>query len=338
MHELIEKKENLAFRRRCIAHLRSFFEEKGFNEVETPLLVRHPGMEPNLDPVSTQLFLNERHVDAYLITSPEYHMKRLLAAGYGDIWQLTSSFRDGEERSSLHSTEFKMLEWYMLDADYRAMANMTEELITSFVEVFHDGAFIYKECEISSAEFFERITCEHAFEKYANLSLRDLYGNKERFIEDAQAQGFDIDLEEATEDIFYKVFLQKIEPELGKFKPTFLLDYPSEMAALSKIKKEDPLFCERFELYISGIEIANAFTELTDPKEQLKRLKSEQIQRKELGKEVLEIDRGFIEALEYGMPESSGIALGFDRLVMILASEKSIDRVQYFSTNSLFKT
>lgn len=311
--------------------VRAFFEEHSFVEVDTPTLVKHPGMEPNLSPIKTSVELSGEKQDAFLITSPEYHMKRLLAEGYKKIWQLTSSYRGGEERSMLHSSEFKMIEWYMTGSDYTDMASFAEEFVKFLVTKIHGKKHVYQECEMHTEEFFERITCEEAFQKYANLSLRDLYENKKQFIEDAGSEGFGVNEEQSTEDIFFTIFLQKIEPELGKHKPAFLFDYPAEMAALSKIKESDPMWCERFELFIAGIEIANAFSELVDPKEQEARLKNEQEERKELGKEAFEIDRRFIEALEYGIPKSSGIALGFDRLVMILAGAESIEQVQFFS-------
>lgn len=311
--------------------VRAFFDEHGFVEVDTPTLVRYPGMEPNLNPIKTSVELAGEQQDAFLITSPEYHMKRLLAEGYEKIWQLTSSYRDGEERSALHSSEFKMIEWYMAGSDYADMASFTEEFLKFLVSKIHGEKHEYQECEIHTEEFFERITCEEAFQEYANLRLRDLYINKKQFIEDAGSEGFDVNEDQSTEDIFFTIFLQKVEPELGKYKPTFLFDYPAEMAALSIVKEDDPMWCERFELFISGVEIANAFSELVDMKEQEARLKKEQEERKELGKEVFEIDRRFIEALEYGIPKSSGIALGFDRLVMVLAGAESIEQVQFFS-------
>lgn len=316
-------------RQQTLENVRNFFALKNFLEVQTPTLVNLPGMEPNLDPLSVNIPINNKKNRGYLITSPEYHMKRLLSSGFQKIWQLSSSFRGNEEKSPLHAVEFKMLEYYAAGMDYNKMADFTEELVKEMVLSKKKSLHTYQECKIEKEKPFEKITCKQAFKKYCNLNLDALYKNKSEFI--GSAKKYDLNPSQSTEDIFWIIFLQDIEPHLGKKRPTFLFDYPAEMAALSKIKENNRLYCERFELYISGIEIANAFTELTDPKEQLDRLEKEKRERVNSNKEVYEIDKEFIKALELGMPESSGVALGFDRLVMIAAQKESIHEVMFFS-------
>ncbi|MBU1119053.1 EF-P lysine aminoacylase GenX [Patescibacteria group bacterium] len=321
-----KKKEILKKRMQIQKSIRCFFDQKGFMEVETPKLVSLPGMEPNLTPFRTSLLRNKKNHDAYLITSPEYHMKKILCSGMKKIWQMCPVFRNAEEKSPYHNPEFTMIEWYITGGNYKSMADFTEELVLYISQGF---AKLQKP--------FEHITCREAFLAYTGLHLEELYQDKDTFIKKAQGIGYAVTVRDETADIFYKIFLKDIEPHLGKKKPTFLFDYPAEFAALSKIKKDNPLFCERFELYIDGIEIANAFSELTYPKEQKERLQKERQERKELGKEVYDVDTGFIDALEYGMPKSSGIALGFDRLVMVLTGTKSISEVMWFSGEEVFE-
>lgn len=324
-------KEKALIQNRMLKNMRAFFDAQNFLEVMTPSLVDTPGMEPNLDPISAVVPQNHSTKKGFLITSPEYQMKRLLSSGLEKIWQLCSAYRGNEEKSPLHATEFKILEYYIAGIDYLEMADFTEKLVKAMILPDVKSSHVYRECTIQDDHRFKRISCKDAFKKYLNVNLDHLYTNTEKFIKTLQKKGFDVNKNQSTEDIFWTIFLQYIEPRLGHQRPEFLFDYPSEMAALSKISKNNPLYCERFELYISGIEVANAFSELTDPNEQLKRLKNEQKERLALKKEVYEIDNKFIKALELGMPESSGVALGFDRLAMIAANKESVHDVMFFS-------
>lgn len=237
-------------------------------------------MEPYLDPLKTErmdVWGSKR--EAYLITSPEYSMKKLLAAGYGDIFTIVSCFRNGESPSRLHNTEFKMLEWYRVDADYNDIMADTENLI-----------------------------------RFVNGSDKLDY------------QGKRIDL--APPWPRRKYTGKEIEKDLGRDRPVFVVDYPASEASLAKINKSGK--AERFEVFIGGMEIANAFSELTDPEEQKRRLEEERKKRKELRKPDYPVDKTFLGALEYGMPEAGGIALGIDRLIMLLTDSRSLQDVILF--------
>lgn len=294
--------------------IRAWFKKNNFLEVFTPQLVRLPSMEPNLTPFKTEvLSFKGKKTPAYLIMSPEYAMKRLLADGFENIFQITSSFRNCEDNSQLHNLEFKILEWYRPQADYMDIAKDTEKLIYSINQKKY---LIYQNKKIDLTPPWEYLTCEQAFKKYAGVDLKELIQQKN------------------FEDNFYKIFLTHIERKLGQNKPTFLIDYPLSMASLSK--KKNKFWAERFELYIAGIELANAFSELNDWQEQYQRLKQERLERKKLGKEDYAIDMEFINALKKGMPKAGGIALGIDRLIMLLLNKTSLEEVILFPTKTAF--
>jgi lysyl-tRNA synthetase class 2 len=298
-------RQNLEKRAAVIKAIRAFFDSRGYLEVETPIMVAKPGMEPHLEPFETETRdpKGNRH-RSFLITSPEYAMKKLLVAGFPKIYQLTKCFRNGEDFGGRHNPEFTMLEWYRAGADYRDLMEETEELVAAA------GNAVGR----TFAWPFERLSVETAFRKYADRDALEL-------AED--------------EPEYHQIFLNEIEPKLGEDRPTFLHDYPASMAALSRTAK-DPRFAERFELYIDGLEIANAFSELTDAKEQKRRLEDEREFRRKLGRNPYDLDLDFIAALESGMPESAGIALGVDRLVMALLGEKDIGRTLAFPASGIY--
>ncbi|MBI4133298.1 EF-P lysine aminoacylase GenX [Candidatus Uhrbacteria bacterium] len=287
--------------------IREWFLREGFVEVETPVLVRAPGQEPYLNPLET-VVRDERgtEVAAYLITSPEYALKKLLVAGFPKIFELARCFRNGEPRGRLHNPEFTMLEWYRAGTDYRGIMEDCERLVY----------FIAQQLPITNYQlpvtFFappwERLSVRDAFNTYADTDLEAV----------------------ASDDEFFKIFLSKVEPHLGRSQPTILYDYPASMAALARIKRDDPRYAERFEVYINGIELANAFSELGDADEQRERFLSEQETRRGAGRPIHPIDEEFLAALKAGLPECGGIALGVDRLAMVLLDAKSIREVVFF--------
>lgn len=307
-------RRNLELRAKAVAAIRAFFDARGYLEVETPLLVAKPGMEPHLDPFRTEIRHPQgaRH-DAWLITSPEYAMKKLLAAGFPKIFHLGKCFRNGEDFGGRHNPEFTMLEWYRAGTDYRGIMEETEELVAHVDDAVISNLHGREDLKSRISRPFERLTVEESFR---------LVGK------DALALAGD-------EPEYHKVFLNVIEPRLGKGRPTFLYDYPAPMAALSKLKAGDPRWAERFELYIDGLEIANAFTELTDAAEQRRRLEEERRLRRDLGRQDYGLDEDFLDALP-GIPESGGIALGVDRLLMALLGEKDIRRVIAFPADGIF--
>ncbi len=284
---------NLKKRAQIIKQTRQWFDDQGFTEVQTPALQIMATPDTHIHAFETGGF--------GLHTSPEIAMKKLLVAGAGDIYQICNVFRK-DETSRLHAQEFTMLEWYRTGVDYTAMMEDCETLLG----------------RLGFTTPFERLSVEQAFRTYADI---DLYGDLKA---QAQAQNIRTTETDSFEDIFHAVMAEKIESNLGQGTPTILYDYPACMAALAKKKGN---VAERFELYIKGIELANAFTELTDADEQKQRLQEDLKLKKELYGQDIPIDEDFIRALEYGMPECAGCALGLDRLIMLATGADNIDDV-----------
>lgn len=327
-------------RSKIIQKIRDFFTNNGFLEVETPIMTKSPGMEPHLTPFETTLTLPSHLTSLsetttkqlYLNTSPELQMKKLLAtqsedgtSSYPQIFNITKVFRNGELGSDTHNPEFTMLEWYRTDADYKTIMDDCENLIAALQEFSTDT-------QASSKAPFLRKSTRELFLEYLKI---DLLENRtfEKFR--ATADSLDLDTNACTDwdDIFFKLFLNHIERNLGHDAPTIVYDYPSTQAALAKKSATEPFFAERFELYINGIELANAFTELTNPNEQRERLLEEQALRKKMNKTILPIDEEFLSSLESlhrTGKNYAGIALGIDRLIMVLLGKKSIAEVLHF--------
>jgi len=284
--------------------IRAFFLAEGYLEIETPILIPAPAPELHIDAVPAK--------GGFLQTSPELCMKRLLAAGYGKIFQICRCFRQGE-RGDLHIPEFTILEWYRSHAAYQDLMMECESMLQSVAKQLGLGQVIeYQGKAIHLGGPWNRITVQEAFEAYGSLSL-----------EQAMEKGG-----------FETCMVKEIEPRLGSPKPTFLYDYPAQMAALARLEPDDDRFAERFELYMGGVELANAFSELRDPGEQRARFQGEGTKRRELGKETYPLPEKFLDALAL-MPEAAGIALGVDRLAMILADSPTIDGVVAFTPEEL---
>ena len=319
--------------------IRQFFIERQFLEVETPMLVKLPGMEPYLDVFKTRFHPEggerEGHSgqDLYLITSPEYAMKKRLVAGMERIFQITRSFRNKETGGALHNPEFTMIEWYRADADYLDIMRDTEEMVQFLCRTLYGKEFfVYQGQEINLSAGFQRVRVREAFEQYAGIS-RGIFEDEAALISEARRRGYSA---ASYDDAFFLIFLNEIEPKLGQGRPTILYEYPVRMAALSRVCPEDARYAERFEVYACGMELANAFSELTDADEQNRRLVQERAERAKLGKDLYDIDESFIEALRIGMPPSGGIALGVDRLVMLLLDRPSIEDVVLFPFTDLY--
>ena len=326
MTPLPKKQTTLHLRAQIIKSIRSFFDQQGFLEVETPQLVRTPGMEPHISAFETT-FENKTH---YLHTSPEYAMKRLLCAGYEKIYQICKTFRN-EPIGKMHNPEFTMLEWYRAHANYTHIMHDTEHLIAFIAtHLWGSPTLTYKQKIIDLTPPWPRISVQDALIQHAHITA-DPFTQTDLFIQQAHQQGHThISQNDSAETAFFKIFLDAIEKQLGTHKPTFLIDYPASMAALATCKKDAPHLAERFELYIAGFELANAFTELTDPIEQRTRFEDEQKQRRTDNNPVYPIDEIFLQALQEGMPPSGGIALGVDRLVMLFAQQSHIQDVIAF--------
>lgn len=300
-------------REKVVDTIRSFFKKRGFREVFTPILVPVPSIEPNLEVFQSELRtasgLKRR---AYLIMSPEYSIKKLLAAGIGNCFEITKCFRNEEEVSLLHNPEFTILEWYRVGADYKDIMKDFENL---FIKIIGKEKFKYQGEIYDISRPWPRISFRQAFKKYANKNIFDV-----------------------KDEDFYKIFFNKIEPKLRKSKrPVILYDYPVSQAALARKSAKDSCFAERFEVFVAGIELGNCFSELTDHKEQKERFEKDKTLRRTRGKTDYPIDEDLLDALKTGLPASAGIAVGVDRLVMLAADAPSISDIMFFPCSELFE-
>ena len=341
---LVRKSQVLQLRAKLIQSIRHFFVQHNFLEVETPIRIPSPAPEEHIEAITSD--------DWFLQTSPELCMKRLLSAGFPRIFQISHCFR-AAERGNAHLPEFTMLEWYVAGFDYhQLMVHCQALLIAAFKDMGHDQDILWqnhgyepqnKLCnvipsavsrqsrdstykfqdtsflkfeshnkKISLAPPWERISVADVFSKYSPISLQQAL-HQEKFDE---------------------IMVEYIEPYLGIDRPTYLYDYPVKLAALAKIKKSDPTVAERFELYIGGLELANGFSELTDANEQRQRFEEALKARALKNWAHYEMPEKFLQALQI-MPPSSGIALGIDRLMMLLVDTGKIDDVVAFSPESL---
>jgi lysyl-tRNA synthetase class 2 len=322
--------------------IRVFFKRQDFREGFTPILVPVPSAESNLEVFETELrSLKGDKRRGFLIMSPEYSLKKLMAAGSGNIFEITKCFRNEEEVSESHNPEFTMLEWYRIGTDYKTIMEDMESLFTE-IAVKLDAQTELKKWKYQGEEYdlstpWTRISVAEAFEKYAGIDIESLL-DKEKLFFKALEKGYMVDEKSTWEQIFYQIFFNEIEPRLkDSHRPIFVYDYPSSQAALSRRKASDPRFAERFEIFLAGLELGNCFSELTDSTEQKSRFEQEMILRKERGKTSYPIDTELIEALESGIPESAGIAVGVDRLVMLFSNCASISETMYFPANEIFE-
>ena len=301
---MASRETNIRLRSRIIRYIRDFFYEHEYLEVETPCLIPAPAPEAHIDAIKVDgLFLH---------TSPELCMKRLLCSGHSRIFQICRCFRN-DERGELHLPEFTILEWYHADINYSKLMNECQEMIQSVAHRLEKGETInYQGMEIDLKGPWQRISVKRAFEKYSTLSLQDALDSNR----------------------FDEVMVEQIEPRLRETGPVFLYDYPAQLAALSRLKHNDPTLAERFELYIGGLELANAFSELTDPDEQARRFRKEIQDRERAGKTLYPLPEKFIRDLG-NMPDAAGIALGVDRLVMLFTDTARIDDVVCFTPEEL---
>ena len=282
---------------RLLSSLRGFFASESFLEVNTPVRIKAPAPEEYIEAVSS-----EEH---FLRTSPELEMKRMLAAGFEKIYQIGPCFRSGEFGRN-HRTEFLMLEYYQANADYMQLLELTMKMLRyAASELLPENKASFRGNTIDFNAPWEITSVREAFRNYAGISAEDAI----------------------KQDIFDILLVEKIEPALRKDVPVVMKDYPAELASLSRLKKADPTLGERWELYIGGLEIANAFGELTDSKEQIERFKKSYALRKASGMKEYPEPQEFYDALESGIPESSGCALGFDRLAMVFSNADDISQV-----------
>jgi elongation factor P--(R)-beta-lysine ligase len=327
-------------REKVVDEIRAFFKHKGFHEAYTPILVPTPSAEPNLEVFEARLTTaREEARRGFLILSPEYSLKKLLAAGSGDLFEITRCFRNGEEVSRGHNPEFTMLEWYRTKADYTAIMEDVEDLVIHLIESvtpkLNLQQFSFQGQVYDVRKPWPRISVPEAFERWAGIDTETLLS--ERLVAAGRAKGYAVNEETTWEHVFYQILLNEIEPQFQTMKqPVILYDYPLSQAALSKPKKDEPRLAERFEVFLAGLELGNCFSELTDWKEQQLRLEQDLTERRRAGKTPYGIDDDFIEALKAGMPEAAGIAVGVDRLVMLMADVATVAETLFFPAAELF--
>ncbi|WP_417598103.1 elongation factor P--(R)-beta-lysine ligase [Oceanospirillum sp.] len=308
--------ENLRLRADLLRHIRNFFEECGVLEVQTPVLGRAGSTDAYLSSMQSRCSgggLNEP-LDLYLQTSPEFHMKRLLAAGSGAIWQLSTSFRNGEY-SERHNPEFAMLEWYQPGYDLHELMAEVQALISEVLEV-------------------ERFSCQSYRSLFRQHLDVDPFTSELSQLQRLSHDKTGITAEDLDRDACCDLLMSGcIEPLLGRDEITFVIDYPASQAALAKVKTDDEgdQVAARFECYYQGIELANGYHELTDAKEQAKRFAADNEQRQALSLPTVTVDQYLIDALDSGIPECAGVALGFDRLLMLKAGAERLSDVISFS-------
>ncbi|MBN2751835.1 MAG: EF-P lysine aminoacylase GenX [Rhodospirillaceae bacterium] len=323
---------HLQCRAAVIAALRTVFHDNGFVEVETPILQVCPGMEPHLRVFATELedaFGQSRTV-RYLHTSPEFAMKKLLVAGVPRLFQFARVFRNGET-SDTHHPEFTMLEWYRAGADYRSLMSDCVALLVAAADAAGRSEVMFRDmvCRLDAEP--ERLSVSEAFARFAGIDLMAVLADQDAAEPDpaplaaaARRIGISVSPSDRWEDVFFKVMLDRVEPHLGDGVPTVLFDYPVCQAALSRRKPGEPRLAERFELYAAGVELANGFSELTDAAEQERRFLADAALKKRLYGTTVPVDRDFLEALAFGLPESAGVALGVDRLAMLCCGASGI--------------
>jgi elongation factor P--(R)-beta-lysine ligase len=328
------QRRNARARARLASTIREVLGAMGYEEVETPSLVPAPGMEPHIQAFETAFVPDAGGAPRalFLHTSPEYAMKRLLAEGFPAIFQLSRVYRNGEVTRS-HNPEFTMLELYRTGADYAGVMADLERLVEACARALSaDGAprASRRGAALDLSAPFERLTVAQAFRLHAGIDLPACGGDAGRLAGAARRAGRDAGRPgEPFDDVFFRVMLEAVEPRIGVSRPTYLVDWPAPMAALSRVKRDDPRVAERFELYAGGLELANGFTELTDAAEQRRRLEEEQGQRRALGRRVYPLDERFLEALAR-VPDAGGVAVGFDRLLMLLTGAEAIEDVLLF--------
>ena len=328
-----ERRDWLLTRARVLTSVRRWFCARRFIEVQPAALQASPGNETHLHGFKTALVLPDGSPhDAYLHTSPEFAMKKLLTAGERQIFSLTGVFRN-REQTALHAPEFAMLEWYRVHASLERVMEDCAAVIALAAHIAGAKVFAYRGREASPFDPPERITVRDAFRRYAGIDLYDSlstsgHADTEAFAKHAADRGIRVAPGDDWSDIFSRVLTERVEPNLGMGRPTVLYAYPVGEAALAQISADDRRVAERFEFYCCGVELANAFHELRDPIEQRQRFASSMEKQQRIFGASNPIDEDLLAALA-DMPDASGAALGFDRLIMLATGAKRIESVQW---------
>lgn len=307
---------NLIKRAAILREIRQFFTERGVLEVETPAMSEFGVTDVHLATFNTEFLapFENKAKTLHLITSPEYHMKRLLAAGSGAIFQLCRVFRN-EESGKRHNPEFTMLEWYRPHFDMYRLINEVDDLLQQILD-----------CEPA-----ESYSYQFVFQTYVGLD--PLVATRQQLVTKAREKGLQCDDDENRDTLLQFLFSEMVEPQIGKARPTAVYHFPASQAALAQLSPEDHRVAERFEFYYQGLELANGFHELDDAKEQLQRFETDNANREKMGLPPQQLDHRFLHALKAGMPHCSGVALGIDRLIMIALGAEHIEEVMAFGIN-----
>jgi lysyl-tRNA synthetase class 2 len=321
-----DRRPFLLARARITAALRAWFSARDFVEAETAILQVSPGNEAHLHAFATELAAPDaRRVALYLHTSPEFAAKKLLAAGEPRLVTFARVFRN-RERGALHHPEFTMLEWYRANEPYGVLIEDCAALMQAAAAAAGTRRFTFRGREADPLAAPERVTVAQAFARHAGIDLFATLGDRDALAAAAKAQGLRVADDDTWADMFSRIISEKVEPQLGIGRATILDEYPASEAALARPTAHDPRVAERFELYLCGVEIANAFGELTDPVEQRRRFEAEMAEKQRVHGERYPLDEDFLAALAQ-MPPASGIALGFDRLVMLATGAPRIEQV-----------
>jgi elongation factor P--(R)-beta-lysine ligase len=329
-HVHADRRPFLAARGRITAAARDFFRSRGFTEVESAVLQASPGNEAHLHAFATELQAPDgTRSRLYLHTSPEFACKKLLAAGERKIFDFARVFRN-RERGALHHPEFTLLEWYRAEESYEALMEDCAALLTAVAHAAGTRRLSFRDRIATPFAEPERMTVAQAFTHFADIDLLASVSaddtDRDALAAAATHAGIRVAADDTWADVFSRVLVERVEPNLGVGRPTILYEYPVAEAALARRTTHDPRVAERFELYACGVELANGFGELTDADEQRRRFQAEMAEKERLHGERYPLDEDFLTALA-AMPAASGVALGFDRLVMLLTGAPRIEQV-----------
>ena len=315
---------NMRVRAAVLDSVRDFFRHVNFLAVETPTLARASAQEEHIQLFATDYYGDKEKEQLYLAPSPELYMKRLLGVGFERIYQISRSYRNGE-MGSQHNPEFTLIEWYRAYASYEEIMTDVENLVAHVVEsVLGQSSVVRAGREIGVQPPWERLSVHDAFARWAAVDL-DACADAESLFHRARALGYgSARREDSWEDLYHKILLEKVEPELAKLGAVHLFDYPRQLAALAKLKEGDPAVAERTEAYLGGVELSNGYTELNDPIQQRERF------ARSAQPGSAPADEAFLAAMERGIPPAGGVALGLDRLVMIVVGTSCLNEVIAF--------
>ena len=323
-----DRRPLLIARNRITAALKAWFENQGFVATEAAILQVSPGNETHLHGFATEMIGPDgTRAARYLHTSPEFALKKLLAAGEEKIVDFARVFRN-RERGPLHAPEFTMVEWYRAGARYEAIMADCAALLAEAARAAGTETLRWRDRQADPLAEAERLTVAEAFLVHAGIELVGCLDDRAAFAAAAATRGIRVAADDTWSDMFSRVLVEKVEPNLGIGRATLLCEYPLSEAALARAKPDDPRFAERFELYACGVELANGFAELTDAAEQRRRFAADMDEKERIHGERYPLDEDFLAALDH-MPQSSGVALGLDRLVMLATGATSIDQVQW---------